>query len=217
MRTQMVKKSSLPRPSIVDAIMDDVPDLCRDSKSLVVVSAGGRDRGPMVARGPGGGKRLVHGDIERVEVQYEQDRQPQTVTRLVDTLAALYRKGTVTEAMLIAGKRFQDDFDNAHMESMPSMRMDGMPSSGKSSSDPHRTPSIIDARTNVFAAMNALGGFKGPCGIVAEWVLGKRWSLRQLAERETVKRVAVWTGTLTGALGVLEAHYQSVDNSRRRQ
>jgi hypothetical protein len=163
-----------------------------------------------VKRGPGGGKRHVH-LFERVEVDYEDLKHPITVTRVVDTLSALYRKGTINSDQFRAGKRFQDAFDAAHMESAPTMRFDGLPASGRASSDPHRPAMLIDARTEVYAAMSALGGWKGSCGVVAQWAIGMRWSLRQLAEREAVKRVDVWTGVLIGALDILSMHYQEVD------
>jgi hypothetical protein len=211
--------SNLPRPSSVDFAPDDVPDLIRDRKSHVVVSAGGRDRGPQIKRGPRGGKRLVHDTVERVDIQYEQQKTNVTVTRLVDTLASLYRKESITDAQYIAGKRFQDAFDLGHLEQMPAMRFDGMPSSGKKSSDPDKPQRVIDARTEIFDAMKAMGGWGSPCGIATWWILGMRWSIRQVAQRETVNRIEVWTGTLIGALGVLESHYQDIGyrSARRRQ
>jgi hypothetical protein len=201
------KSVSLPVPSTL-ATTDDVGDLMRDRKTRVMVSAGGRDRGPKVAKS--------QRQIERVDIQYEDQKTRATVTRVVDTLGGLFQKGSITEAAYHAGLRFQDDFDMSHWESIPASRYDGMPASGRASSDPDRPQAVIDARTAVGDALKAAGGPGSACGIALWWILGMRWSLRQIAQREAVSRVEVWTGILIGALGVLEMHYQDVAYRARR-
>ena len=192
------KVISLPKPSTL-ANDDEVGDLRRDPKSRVSISAGGRDRGPKAAK--------AQRSTERTDIHYEDQKTLSVVTRVVDTLGSLYKNGSITESQYKAGIRFQDGFDMGNWEPMPAMRFDGMPSSGRSSSDPHRPQSIVDARKLTIDAMKALGGQGSPCGICAWWILGMRWSIRQVAQREVVNRVEVWTGTLIGALGVLESHY----------
>jgi hypothetical protein len=200
------KAVALPRPSTISGF-DDVGDLRRDPKSRVLVSAGGRDRGPKAAK--------AQRSTERVDIQYGEEKTRATVTRVVDTLGGMHAKGSISDQLYEAGLRFQDDFDRSHWESMPSMRLDGMPPGGRVSSDPHRPIEVIDARSAGDRAMRALGGPGSPCGIAVWWILGMRWSIRQVAQREPVSRIEVWTGTLIGALGVLESHYQDVGYRRR--
>lgn len=195
----------LPRPSIVDVAIHDVPDLIRDERSGVIVSAGNRDRGPEVRRGPKGGKRPVHAHVERVEVSYEEDKTPHTVTRVVDTLAMMRNKGTLTKDQYGAGVRFQDAFDLANLVRSSGMRFDGMPPGCGGAGD--LPAAVMDARNEVFAAMKSLGGQKTACGIAAWWILGMRWSLRSVAEREVVKNYQVWTGILVSTLDILDMHY----------
>lgn len=196
---------TLPRPSTIDQALD-VADLMRDPKSHVIVSAGGRDRGPEIKRGPGGGRRPVHAHIERIEVSYEDDKQPHTVTRVVDALSMMRNKGTLTKDQFAAGIRFQEAFDLAGLVRSTGMRFDGMPPGGSGAGDlPAR---VVDARNEVFAAMKALGGYQTACGIAAQWILGMRWSLRSIAEREAHKNHNVWTGILVGTLDILDAHYE---------
>jgi len=193
---------------MIPQTLEDVPDLVPDPKSGVLISAGGRDKGPNV------GKRLVH-DTEIMEVSYEQEKRPQAVSRIVDTLSSLHRAKTILDAPYVAGKRFQEAFDRAALEKCAGMRFDGLP--GGNSSDPSRPQAVIDARREVFDAMDALGGYKSSCGIAAFWIIGMRWSIRQVAEREPVKRVHVWTGVLMGSLDVLDAFYEQRDNRSRRR
>lgn len=195
---------TLPRPSTIDQ-MADVADLMRDPKSHVIVSAGGRDRGPEIKRGPGGGRRPVHAQIERIEVSYEDDKQPHTVTRVVDTLSMMRNKGTLTKDQYGAGFRFQEAFDLASLVRSSGMRFDGMPPGGSGAGD--LPAAMMDARDEVFAAMKALGGHQTACGIAAWWILGVRWSLRSVAEREVVKNYQLWTGILIATLDMLDAHY----------
>lgn len=210
MQAIKMKKSALPRPSIVDAILDDIPDLMRDGASHVVVSAGGRDRGPTVARGPGGGKRLVYDAVERVDVQYEQEKQPQTITRKVDPLRDLHKRGALgknEDSLLIAGLRFQDDFDRAHFGSSSGMRFDMMPASGKVNTDGGRTDNVVDARNATLDAMIAVGGPDSIGGMAVWQIVGHRKTLREMSRNNGTPDV-LWKGALLAALGSLERHYE---------
>jgi len=197
----------LPRPSTVDAQFDDIPDLMRDREG-VIVSAGGRDKGPSIKRGPGGGKRPIH-DTQVDEIQYEKEKHKHYVNKVVDPLRDLHRRGSIDDAQFEAGVIFQDDFDRAHWHSSGGMRFDMMPPSGKISNDDGRTDSVIDARDKVIGAITAVGGESSIGGRVLWWVVGMRRSINDLAADDNRNRM-VLRGALEGALSVLKTRYQRI-------
>ena len=172
----------------------DVLDVFRDKMTLVEVSAGGRDTGPDAAK--------AH---RRTRVEFDEvDGKRTKVTRVIDTLGQMHGRGTITDAMYKAGVAFQLAFDVGQWESMPSMRFDGMPRSGKGGGV---SMQIVEARTATLAAMHALGGFRSPCGIAVWWVVGMRWSFLELEQNDTNMSRKNWQGTLIGALHILAVHY----------
>ena len=181
-------------------VSDDVLDVYRDKMTKVAVSAGGRDTGPDSAK--------AH---RKTRVEFDEvDGKRAKVNRVIDTLGQMKTRGTITEAMYKAGIAFQLDFDIGQWESMPSMRFDGMPRSGKANG--MVSLQVIDARGAVLDAIAALGGAKSPCGIAVWWVIGMRWSIKQLVNERNDKNLAnarheTITGTLIGALGMLAVHY----------
>lgn len=205
---------SLPKPSTIGE-SDDVIDLCRDKKSHVMVSAGGRDKGPMVRRGPNLGKRAVHSNVEAIEVQYEDDRSPHRVTRIVDPLRDLHKRDIITDALLGAGIRFQDDFDRSHWHSGGGMRFDGLTASGKVSSEGGRTDTVVEARRATCDALAALGG-SATIGGIALWnIVGLRKTFREMG-RENKDHHTMWKGAILSALGTLNAHYEAMGYVRNR-
>lgn len=198
----------LPRPSTLD-MLDDVPDLIRDPSSHVVISAGGRDQGPSIRRGPNGGKRQVHDNLETADVQYEDDKHQHRVSRKVDVLRDMHRREVITDAMLADGIRFQTDFDCAHYESTSCMRYDGLPASGRVASDGGRTDAVVAARTAVREAVKAMGGLGSMGAVALVSVVGERKSFREMS-RDNGEHLSMWKGATLTALSVLALHYESL-------
>lgn len=209
----------LPRPSTLD-MLDDVPDLIRDPASYVVVSAGGRDQGPSIRRGPNGGKRQVHDNLETAEVQYEDDKHQHRVSRKVDVLRDMFARGAlsrdekVAAALFADGLRFQDTFDKSHWGSSGGMRFDNMPASGKVSTEGGRTDTIIAARWEIMDAIEFLGG-SATIGAIAMWqIVGLRKTFREMS-RDEGDHLSMWKGAMISALGSLGAYYDRKGYDRR--
>lgn len=208
---------------MIAAQIEDVPDLIRDDKSNVLVSAGGRDRGPLV------GKRVVH-ETELSEIQYESDKRPHPVARVVDPLRELYRNDSISEELFLSGIRFQDDFDRARLSSPSASRLDGLPASGRIASDGGRTESIIAARTAVYEAFKSVGGIDSTGGKVLWQVVGLRKTMSELVRADIPKpdedaKFAVrkltytrdmYKGALIVALETIGKHYEGLGYKRRR-
>ena len=127
--------------------------------------------------------------------------------RITDTLAALHRNGTITDAMLATGRRFEEDFALAHFETVGSVDWLRVSSPGhwKGLS---LTDSIQGARDRVWKTMQRLGGPNSPLGMAAWWVVGYGLTVKEFALRQSWspgrpldQRVA--TGLVVGALGLL--------------
>lgn len=204
---------TLPRPSTLD-ILDDVPDLIRDPSSHVIVSAGGRDQGPSIRRGPNGGKRQVHDNLSSDEVQYEDDKHQHRVSRKVDVLRDLFNRNVIGDDLYSIGLRFQDAFDKSHWGSSGGMRFDNMPASGKVSTEGGRTDTIVSARREVMDAIESLGG-SATIGAIAMWqIIGMRKSLSEMAAGAGDNR-ALWKGAILAALGSIGTHYDRLGYDRR--
>lgn len=208
----------LPRPSTINAL-DDVPDLLRDPASHVIISAGGRDQGPSIRRGPNGGKRQVH-EIQLDEIQYEKDKHQHRVSRKVDVLRDMFNRNALSEnektnaAMYADGLRFQDAFDKSHWGSSAGMRFDNMPASGKVSTEGGRTDTIVSARREVMDAIDSLGGSATIGAIAMMQIIGQRKSLREMSSDNGDHR-SMWKGAILSALGSLGTHYDRLGYDRR--
>lgn len=210
----------LPRPSTID-IIDEVGDLIRDPTSHVIISAGGRDQGPMIKRGPNGGKRQVHGDLSSDEIQYEQDKHQHRVNRKIDGLRDMFNRGSLSRdekiaaALFADGLRFQDTFDKSHWGSSGGMRFDNMPASGKVSTEGGRTDTIVSARREIMDAIDFLGG-SATIGAIAMWqIVGLRKTFREMA-RDNGDHLSMWKGAMISALGSLGAYYDRLGYDRRK-
>lgn len=128
--------------------------------------------------------------------------------RVVDILAMMLRRGSITPNMALAGYKFRDTFSTGLLDRGPrGMRLDSI-NTGKGQGLPARQ---IDARNDIYRAMQTLGGLSSPAGICAWCVLGEGMNVREWCLREGWRGRALSqetaSGILISVLGVLTAHY----------
>ena len=128
--------------------------------------------------------------------------------RTVDTLGIMLRAGTITSEMHDAARDFQAQFTIACYDvvrCMPLMRLPG----GSGPGD--LTDAQVDARRDVGAALDLLGGLGSPAGSCVWHVVGLQRSVREWAMRQgwggRPVRVEQAQGILVAALGVLAGWY----------
>lgn len=129
--------------------------------------------------------------------------------RLVDTLARMYKSGSISEPMLDAGRWFQRQFIIAQLDPLRAADIARIPGNGREPPDPGDT--TLGARRQVNGALRALGGRDGPTGSVAWHVLGcgrsvREWALSQGWAGRQVRREQA-EGMLISALDLLAGHY----------
>jgi hypothetical protein len=78
--------------------------------------------------------------------------------RVYDTLAVLYRNGTIDHAMYTAGRQFEELFDCARLEPLRAAPLEAL--AGATRADIPRA--IYDARIRVLALLDSLGGLGSP-------------------------------------------------------
>lgn len=128
--------------------------------------------------------------------------------RVVDTLMAMERRGTITPEMKRAGEMFRDEFGHAALEPLRAADLSRL--SG-TAGPRDATTAQYTAREAVWEAIKALGGIGSPLGCCAWQVLGMGASLKEWAAREGWRGRPIGektaAGILVGALGVLAAHF----------
>jgi Domain of unknown function (DUF6456) len=124
--------------------------------------------------------------------------------RTVDTLSRMLRAGTITPEMHDAARRFQAAFTFANLHPLrtaPILRVAG---AGREL-DPNERQ--LDARRQVHAALQALGGINSPAGScvwhvvgcgcsIREWAIRRGWSGRPIRQEQA-------QGVFMAALGML--------------
>ena len=128
--------------------------------------------------------------------------------RLVDTLARMYKSGSISEPMLDAGRQFQRQFIIAQLDPLRAADIARIPGNGR---EPDPGDTTLGARRQVNGALWALGGRDGPMGSVAWAVLGcgrsvREWALSQGWAGRQVRREQA-EGMLISALDLLAGHY----------
>lgn len=189
----------------------------------ILQSSNGPGKGKRRSRAPGDmvpptPERAQHDPIERVGHQIlDAHGNIGSPFRVVDTLAIMERRGTISAAMHLAGVRFRDDFSAGLLDRIKGMTLVRADSGTRDGLAVHQ----LDARNRVHAAMATLGGNGSPAGSCAwhvigegrstkEWALGVGWSGRSLSQETAA-------GILIAVLGILVAHYgldQSGSNRR---
>ena len=134
--------------------------------------------------------------------------------RVVDVLTMMFRRGTITDAMTVAGYRFRDDFSLGGLVGLRAAPLIRIGGGGQGDAPTVRQQA---ARDRVADALLAAGGRTSPAGACLWHVVGEGMNMREWAMREgwtgrPLKRETA-AGILIGALGMLVAHY-GLDRAR---
>lgn len=152
------------------------------------------------------GQRGGRGGTEFVDQQVtDADGRISAPLRKVDALTAMASRGTISERMLQAGRRFQRAFEDAHASD--ACAIDWL----KVGVGHWREPDFMRTSSSreFIKAMAALGGRSSPSGSACWHILGEGLSIKDWARlhpfgsRCLNEKAAA--GVLVGALGVLEA------------
>jgi hypothetical protein len=128
--------------------------------------------------------------------------------RVVDTLAALHRRGTIDDAMLAAGRQFEEDFQASGLHELRAQDLSAM----RGGTTDYHVVRVIASKHRVWAAFEALGGASTPIALSAWHVLGMGRNLKEYAGLEGFApdrplHPMTAQGLLIGALSVLAGHY----------
>ena len=128
--------------------------------------------------------------------------------KVYDTLATLFRNGSIDDDELAAGRTFEEDFRFAAIDPLHASNPARIP--GTTAGD--MTHGMVAGREKVYRAMAALGGYSSPAGSAVWWVLGCGKTIKEFAQstqfgggRSLDERAA--KGLFIGALGVLAVRY----------
>ena len=147
--------------------------------------------------------------VERFAHQLpDSDGRPGHPHRVQDTLAVLRRNGAIDDAALDAGRRFEEQFQRANLNSLHARDLSRISGSG----GPDMNEVMIVNRRRVAGAIKLLGGYASP-GAAAVWaILGEGRTIKEFAQhsqlgagRSLDEKVA--KGVFVGALAALAAHY----------
>src|SRR6058998_1033999 len=158
-------------------------------------------------------ERRSRGIVELVERPIADSRgQPSRPYRVVDTLALMERRGSITAGMRQAGEDFRARFAVAQLDPLRAPDLSRPRERGASRFKADEPGMRIErAREAVWRAIQAVGGPSSPAGSclwhvvgweqsLKEWALGQGWSGRRVSQ-ETA------SGILIAALGALEMHF----------
>jgi len=156
-------------------------------------------------------ERLQHGLVELGPVIADEDGRPSRPYRVVDTLAVMERRGSITANMRQAGEDFRRCFALAQLDPLRALDLSRMNLGDKPGPRPDRAPGlkVEAARTAVWRAIRAAGGIASPAGSCLWHVLGWERSLKEWAGEQgwAGRRVSpeAASGILIAALGALES------------
>lgn len=154
-------------------------------------------------------ERRRRGDVERLpQTIADEAGHPARPYRVVDTLTAMLRKGTITPAMRQAAEDFRAQFVLASLDPLRAADLNRLPAAWR------EVPMSLrqaEARTRVWQALQALGGIASPAGTCVWHVVGCEWTVKEWALREgwggrSLSQEAA-SGILVGSLGVLQGFY----------
>ena len=159
-------------------------------------------------------ERRNHGVVERLERPIaDESGRPARPYRVVDTLATMERRGSITAGMRQAGEDFRARFATAQLDPLRALDWSrlkvGSSSRFRAADEPGLR--IEGARNAVWRAISAVGGIGSPAGSCLWHVVGwerslKEWALEQGWSGRRVSQEAA-SGILIAALGALEAHF----------
>ncbi len=138
----------------------------------------------------------------------DAEGRPGNPHRTYDTLAALFRNGSIGAEELDAGRQFEEDFRLAQLNPLHAPNLTRI----SGTRGPGVTDAMVAGRHKVARVMAALGGFGSPPGAALWAVLGMGGTIKEFARssqacagRSLDEKVA--KGIFVAALGVLAAHY----------
>lgn len=154
-------------------------------------------------------ERRRRGDVERLPFAIADEAgRPARPYRVVDTLAAMLRKGTISGPMRQAADDFHALFVTASLDPLRAPDLNRMRQGFRE--DP-LTLRQAEARTKIWQALQALGGIASPSGSCVWHVVGLEWTVKDWALREgwggRPLSQETASGILVGSLGVLQAFY----------
>jgi hypothetical protein len=159
-------------------------------------------------------ERLQHGLVERLAGTISDAAgHPSRPYRAVDTLAIMQRRGSITAGMRQAGDDFRARFAISQLDPLRALDLSQLRLGERRPRPDNEGPAlrIEAARTQVWRAIQAVGGIASPGGSCLWHVLGwerslKEWALEQGWSGRRVSQESA-SGILVGALGALEAHF----------
>ena len=159
-------------------------------------------------------ERRQHGLIEQLDRTIaDAAGQPARPYRVVDTLAIMERRGSITAGMRQAGEDFRARFAVAQLDPLRAIDLSHLRLGEHSPRPAADAPGlrIEAARTAVWRVIQAVGGIGSPAGSCLWHVLGweqsvKEWALEQGWSGRRVSQEAA-AGILIAALGALESHF----------
>jgi hypothetical protein len=167
-------------------------------------------------------ERQRKGTIERLDrpIADETGRAARPY-RAVDTLAAMERRGSITQGMRQAAEDFRVRFVTAQLDPLRALDYSRPRDGGTGRRYGGDEPGlrIENAREQVWRAIVAVGGPSSPGGSCLWHVVGwehslKEWALEQGWNGRRVSQEAA-SGILIAALGALETHYRHGDILRK--
>jgi hypothetical protein len=160
-------------------------------------------------------ERLQHGLVELVPtVIADAAGRPARPHRVIDTLAIMERRGSITAEMRQAGEDFRHRFAVAQLDPLRALDLSRLSLGDKPTRRGDHAPGlrVEAARTAVWRALRAVGGIASPAGSCLWHVVGWECSLKEWAQEQgwAGRRVSQETasGVLIAALGALEVHFK---------
>jgi hypothetical protein len=162
-------------------------------------------------------ERSGHDAIERLNRAIaDSSGLPARPYRVVDTLAIMERRGSITPGMRQAGEDFRTAFAFAQLDPLRSLDWSRLRSGSARAhpADDQRSGRIEAARDRVWRAVLAVGGLGSPGGSCLWHVVGWECSLKEWATEQgwSGRRVSqeAASGILIAALGALAVHYRPI-------
>jgi hypothetical protein len=162
-------------------------------------------------------ERSRHDPIERVgRAIADSSGLPARPYRVIDTLAIMERRGSITPGMRQAGEDFRTAFAVAQLDPLRALDWSRLRNGSAPGhlADDRRSGRIETARDRVWQAVLAVGGLGSPGGSCLWHVVGWERSLKEWAAAQgwSGRRVSQETasGILIAALGALESHYHPI-------
>jgi hypothetical protein len=159
-------------------------------------------------------ERSAHGIVERLDRTIsDASGRPARPYRLVDTLAVMERRGSITAGMRQAGEDFRNCFAVAQLDPLSAFDISRPRIGSRGGFRPLERPGsqIENARKVVWRATLAVGGLGSAGGSCIWHVVGwqqslKEWALEQGWNGRRVSQEAA-SGILIASLGTLEGYF----------